>query len=189
MSTKSRNRNRRTTNSAPAPRQNQTREQKRAQFTEKPASRWQLIAAAVVVGVAVIAAVAVVMTRGETAAAPPAAASTGGSVKIPLADLKGGEAKFYSHDVAGTTVNYFVMKSSDGEYRAAFDACDVCYASKKGYHQEGDEMVCNNCGRRFPSTQINVLEGGCNPSPLEREVKGKNLVIPTTELDAGVKYF
>ncbi len=136
-----------------------------------------------------VAAIVVVMTRGGDTVAPPAVASTGGTVKIPLADLKDGQAKFYSYDGAGTPINYFVMKSSDGEYRAAFDACDVCYANKKGYHQEGDEMVCNNCGRRFPSTKINVLEGGCNPSPIERTVKGKNLVITTAELDAGARFF
>ena len=43
-------------------------------------------------------------------------------------------------------------------------------------------MVCNNCGRRFPSTKINVLEGGCNPSPLDRAEKGDQLVIATSDL-------
>jgi hypothetical protein len=46
------------------------------------------------------------------------------------------------------------MKSADGVIRAAYDACDVCYRERKGYHQEGDDMVCNNCGRHFPSTSI-----------------------------------
>ena len=81
-------------------------------------------------------------------------------------------------------MKYFVLKSSDGTVRAAFDACDVCYAQKKGYQQEGDEMVCGNCGQRFPSAQINEVEGGCNPSPIERTVKGQD-ACPVDERPAG----
>ena len=29
-------------------------------------------------------------------------------------------------------------------------------------------MVCNNCGKVFPSDQINVVTGGCNPIPLDK---------------------
>ena len=64
------------------------------------------------------------------------------------------------------------MQSKDGEYRAAFDACDVCYPNKKGYTQQGDLMVCNNCGLQFESTKINEVKGGCNPSPIERTLEG-----------------
>ncbi len=81
------------------------------------------------------------------------------------------------------------MKSSDGVMRAAFDACDVCFREKKGYRQEGDVMVCNNCGQRFPSTKINVLKGGCNPAPLGRTVQGDSLVINASDIEQGGWYF
>ena len=132
------------------------------------------------------------MTTGRSGGGAEAASATtaaGGDVKIALADVKDGKAHFYSYDAGGVQVKYFVLKSSDGVVRAAFDACDVCFPNKKGYHQEGDQMVCNNCGRRFDSTKINVLEGGCNPSPLDRTEKGKQLVIATSDLQAGVQYF
>jgi uncharacterized membrane protein len=73
--------------------------------------------------------------------------------------------------------------------RAAFNACDVCFPAKKGYHQEGDEMVCNNCGSRFPADQINEVRGGCNPSPLERMVESDTLVIQEQDIIAGLGYF
>jgi uncharacterized membrane protein len=167
------------------------RAEKRAQFEGKRSNtRLHIIAAAV--ALVVVAAVALYVTVGRSGTGAEAASTTtaaGGDVKIALADVNDGKAHFYSYDAGGTQVKYFVLKSSDGKVRAAFDACDVCYAQKKGYHQEGDEMVCNNCGRRFPSTKINVLEGGCNPSPLDRTVKGQNLVLTTADLQAGVKYF
>ncbi len=190
MSSKSRNRGRKTTGGAPkAP---NVREQKRAQF-EQPKSRTglHLLLAGVALAALVAVALVVVLNRGDGGPAAVAApvAANGADVTIPVADVSDGQAHFYSYDAGGVEVKYFVMKSSDGKYRAAFDACDVCFPNKKGYHQEGDEMVCNNCGRRFPSTKINVLEGGCNPSPIERNVKGKTLVLTTSDLQTGVQYF
>ena len=65
-------------------------------------------------------------------------------------------------------MKYFVLADKNGKVRAALDACEVCFAQKKGYQQEGDTMVCNNCGQVFPSDQINVVTGGCNPIPLDK---------------------
>ena len=112
----------------------------------------------------------------------------GDEVKIPKADITT-DAKFYTYDFNGVNIRYFVLKSSDGVIRAAFDTCDVCYEAKKGYRQEGDDMVCNNCDMRFPSVKINVEEGGCNPAPLERTVVGAELVIKTSDIEAGSWYF
>lgn len=181
----------RTGNGRPASQTQTVREQKRAQF-EEPRRRTKLyvVLAGVALLVVAAAAVAVVTMRGgEGTPATTVPAAPGGDVKIALADVSDGKAHFYSYDAGGTQVKYFVLKSSDGKVRAAFDACDVCFAQKKGYHQEGDEMVCNNCGRRFPSTKINEVEGGCNPSPIERTVKGQDLVLTTDELQVGVQYF
>jgi uncharacterized membrane protein len=81
------------------------------------------------------------------------------------------------------------MRSSDGVYRAAFDACDVCFRANRGYRQEGDRSVCNQCGQTFPSTKINEIKGGCNPAPLARKVEGQYLVIQKADMAAGKGYF
>jgi len=185
------NKRRRTGNGGRTSQSANVRAEKRAQFEDKRSNtRLHIIAAAV--ALVIVAAVALYVTVGRNGTGAEAASTTtaaGGDVKIALADVNDGKAHFYSYDAGGTQVKYFVLKSSDGKVRAAFDACDVCYAQKKGYHQEGDEMVCNNCGRRFPSIKINVLEGGCNPSPLDRTVKGDTLVLKTADVQAGVQYF
>jgi uncharacterized membrane protein len=115
--------------------------------------------------------------------------TTKNEVKIPISDIDDGSAHFYSYDSNGVEIRYFVLRSSDGKYRAAFDTCDVCYDAKLGYHQEGDEMVCNNCGQRFDSTKINEVKGGCNPAPLNRIVDGNDLVITINDLESGRGYF
>ena len=87
------------------------------------------------------------------------------------------------------TIRYFVLKSSDGVIRAAFDACDVCWPAGKGYFQQGDHMVCRNCGRKFASVLVNEVQGGCNPAPLRRSIDGENLVLEFADIREGRQYF
>ena len=131
----------------------------------------------------------------------PASAATHGHEPYPLVVAENGSVTFaldtfddrhahhYTYMHGEQPIEFFVLKSSDGVVRAAFNACDVCFAAEMGYTQDGDVMVCNNCGRRFPADQINVLQGGCNPSPLQRSVEGDNLIIQAAEIANGLGYF
>ena len=101
-------------------------------------------------------------------------------------DNKAHHFEYKDHDI---TIRYFILRSSDGVIRAAFDACDVCWPAGKGYYQEGDQMVCRNCGRRFASILINEVKGGCNPAPLQRSIKDNNLIIQTSDILDGKQYF
>ena len=93
-----------------------------------------------------------------------------------MEDINDGKAHHYQVKASdGTLVTFFVLQSMDGVIRAAVDACDVCYRSGKGYVQEGQNMVCQNCGRRFAAYRINEVKGGCNPAPLERRIEGDSL--------------
>ncbi|MHB1318818.1 MAG: Fe-S-containing protein [Anaerolineae bacterium] len=128
---------------------------------------------------------------GAAAAASQAVTPVSGSngvVSLPATDISG-TARFYTYQAGPTAVRFFVLQSSDGVIRAALDACDVCYGAKLGYHQEGDEMVCNNCGTRFPSVQVNEVQGGCNPSPLGRTMTEGFVTITETDLVAGARLF
>lgn len=112
-----------------------------------------------------------------------------GVVTIPASDVDDGKAHYFSFDVNGTAVKFFLVQSSDGVIRAAFDACDVCYREKKGYSQNKDFMVCNNCNMAFHTSRINEVQGGCNPSPLARENDGTNVIIKASDIVAGRRYF
>ena len=176
------------------------REGKRAQFAQdaggRPNNNTVKILALVAVALLGLVAYFVTGTGGGGRAASAVASGNGGAskaagedVSIPVSELSG-KARFYEYKAAsGKTVRFFAMKSSDGVYRAALDACDVCFAAKKGYRQDGDDMVCNNCGNHFHSAQINEVKGGCNPVGLERKVNGDKLNISAKELEAGVGYF
>jgi hypothetical protein len=114
---------------------------------------------------------------------PLVTADADGSLRFPAAAFADGKARFFTTTLPdGKSINFFAIKSSDGVIRAAFDACDVCFGARKGYHQEGDVMVCNNCGQRFASDKINEVKGGCNPAPVTRAIQGENLVIKLADL-------
>jgi len=120
----------------------------------------------------------------------PVVAAQDGTVQLSLATFDDYKAHFYTYVAAnGRPVEFFVVKSQDGVVRAAYNACDVCYQAKLGYRQEGDVMVCNNCGRRFPTDQVNEVQGGCNPSPLNRTISGDKLIILETDLAQGLSFF
>ena len=110
-------------------------------------------------------------------------------VSYPVDMFSDGKARHFEHKHANLTIRYFVLKSSDGIIRAAFDACDVCWPAGKGYYQDGDNMVCRNCGRRFASVLVNEVKGGCNPAPLTRSVEGNQLVLQVKDILEGKQFF
>jgi uncharacterized membrane protein len=124
----------------------------------------------------------------QAEAAPPAAAQL--LVFYPVKTFDGGKAHFFEYKTdTGTTIKYFILKSSDGVIRSAFDACEVCWAEGKGYSQKGDFMICNNCKQKFASTRINEVKGGCNPHPLNRQIVDGNVVIKIPDILEGARFF
>jgi uncharacterized membrane protein len=112
-----------------------------------------------------------------------------GQLEIPVAGISDGKAHYFTAQAEdGTMVTFFVLKSADGVLRAAIDSCDVCYRSGLGYYQEGDNMVCKNCGQKFASNKINIIKGGCNPAPLERTMTGDKLVINMRDINMNSWY-
>lgn len=180
----------------------QRRQQKKDQIVSQPQS--QTSKALIVPGIlaAIVVAVGVWLVMGllpggnapqpsSIATAPVASTpSSATQVQYATALFSDGKARHYEHRATDKiTVRYFILKSSDGVIRAAFDACDVCWPAGKGYYQEGDHMVCRNCGRRFASVLVNEVQGGCNPAPLKRAIQGDQLVIELKDLLEGQRYF
>jgi len=167
------------------------REEKRAQF-EEPRHRGGFARIIVLaVGVLLAAGAGFWAFLGENGGSGkyPAVSARAGEVALPLEEISDGQAHFFSYRHQGETIDFFVLKSHDGVIRTAFDACDVCYQDRKGYRQEGDAMVCINCGQRFPSDLINEVRGGCNPAPLKPSIRDGQLVIAEAALLEGAWYF
>jgi len=174
-------------------------EGKRARFErqDSPGKKRLLIGGAVIALAALAVALLVALRAGGppraaqvAAAVPTGATSAPATLDITAADLADGRARHYAYRAPSSReIRFFLVRSSDGVIRAAFDACDVCFPARKGYRQQGDAMICNNCGQSFATARINEERGGCNPSPLERRLEGGTVRIAVADLLAGARYF
>jgi len=103
-----------------------------------------------------------------------------GIITMPVSEISE-NAKWYEYNGQ----KFFAVKADDGTIKTAFDACDVCYRQRKGYRQEGDDMVCNNCGLRFAISGLgteNKNPGGCWPGYLPNTINGDSVVIKNADL-------
>jgi uncharacterized membrane protein len=166
---------------------------KAAIMNAKKRSKLPLIAIALcAVFVAVGATLYAVRPFGKgssTGATDVASAPHSDQVEYAVNQFSDGKARHFSYSIGQQTISYFILKSSDGVIRAAFDACDVCWPAGKGYMQQGDQMICRNCGRKFDSVRINEVKGGCNPAPLNRRIDGDRLIIQKADILDGLRYF
>lgn len=113
-----------------------------------------------------------------------------GIIALPVANLADGKAHFYRFEDSGKNIKFFAVKSPDGGYKIAFDACDSCYRSKKGYEQQGDKMNCNNCNKKFAINHLGPnATGGCNPGYLPHQENGGNILIKSDDFKSGARYF
>ena len=104
-----------------------------------------------------------------------------GDLIIPIGEISK-ETSFYPLEMDGTKIEVLAVKAPDGTIRTAFNTCQVCFSSGRGYYvQEGEALVCQNCGNRFKTSDVEVTRGGCNPVPISQEdkvVDEDNITIP-----------
>jgi len=100
---------------------------------------------------------------------------------IQIADVTE-NALFYPVDIDGMRMEVLAVKASDGTIRTAFNTCQVCYRSGRGYFvQTGTVLVCQNCGNRYRMNQVERRAGGCNPVPIfpaNKTVTDSTITIP-----------
>lgn len=132
-----------------------------------------------------------ITTTTKTSAAK-ATLSEAGDLVIPIADVSD-QAKFYEYDADGTKLEVIAIKASDGTIRTAFNTCQVCFSSGRGYYkQEGNQLVCQNCGNRFSPDDVEVTKGGCNPVPIQeadKTIDNTNITISKDYLNSAKELF
>jgi len=111
------------------------------------------------------------MSAGSKKSTDSKVIDAGENLVIPIDEISS-KVKFYPITVDGTEMEVIAVKAPDGTIRTAFNTCQVCYSSGRGYYkQQGDVLVCQNCENRFPMSHVEVEAGGCNPWPIFAEDK------------------
>ena len=79
---------------------------------------------------------------------------------------------FFPAKIDGVDLEVIAVKGSDGIIRTAFNTCQICYSSGKGYYKVEDKrLVCQSCGNHFGMDELGVAKGGCNPVPITDEYR------------------
>jgi uncharacterized membrane protein len=142
--------------------------------------RWSFAAA--ILCVAVVISFAGDYVYGRVAAAPsPARTLTtqDNLVRVPLSELTDSSLHFYTADVDGSVIRFLVIHKLNGDYAVALDACQICGTA--GYRQEGQSVICRNCGAAIYIPSIGQ-SGGCNPISVKSRVEGGEVIVDLSAL-------
>ena len=111
---------------------------------------------------------------------------------IPM-DMVANKPNFYPMNVDNVKVEILALKASDDSIRTAFNTCQVCYSSGRGYYKWIDgKLVCQNCGNKFAPDQVEVTKGGCNPVPIydaDTKVENGKITVPIEFLRQAIVIF
>ncbi len=142
--------------------------------------RWSFAAAILCVGVVLSLAAEFVYARAMDAPQPAKMlVATDNQVRIPLSDLTDASVHYYTADVSGTVLRFLVIHQTNGDYATALDACQIC--GWAGYRQEGQNVVCRNCGATIYVPSIGE-SGGCNPVPVKSRVDAGEVIVDLSAL-------
>jgi high-affinity iron transporter len=142
--------------------------------------RWSFAAAILCALVIVSLAAEFAYSRAMAAPSPAKTLEAqNNQVRIPLSDLADQSLHFYTADVNGTVVRFLVIHKTNGDYTAALDACQIC--GRAGYRQEGQNVICRNCGASIYVPSIGD-HGGCNPIPVKSSVVGGEVIVDLSAL-------
>jgi uncharacterized membrane protein len=132
------------------------------------------------VGVVLSLAGEFVYARAMSAPAPAQTlVARDGQVRIPLSELTDSSLHFYTADVNGTVIRFLVIHQTSGSYAVALDACQIC--GWAGYRQEGQNVICRNCGATIYIPSIGD-RGGCNPIPVKSQVERGEVIVDLSAL-------
>lgn len=108
-----------------------------------------------------------------------------GSLVINKADITE-EASFFNYDADEVTVQVLVIASADGTVHAAYNTCQTCSPSPMAYFvQEGENLICQNCGNSFTAEDVGSSAAGCNPMQIENLTETEDeLIIPAADLES-----
>ncbi|HJU29232.1 MAG TPA: DUF2318 domain-containing protein [Candidatus Binataceae bacterium] len=108
-------------------------------------------------------------------------AAQNGQVRVPLSELTDSSLHFYTAGVNGTTIRFLIIHRLNGDFATALDACQIC--GRQGYRQQGQNVVCRNCGAVIYIPSIGQA-GGCNPIPVKSRVEAGEVIVDLSALAA-----
>jgi high-affinity iron transporter len=155
-------------------------ERRKQQWEFRRRRAWSFAAAALCVLVVLTLTAEYVYARSVNAPVKATALSAqDNQVRIPLSQLIDSSLHYYTAEVNQADIRFLVIHKSGGDYAAALDACQIC--GPVGYRQEGQNVICRNCGAAIYIPSIGQ-SGGCNPIAVNSRVENGEVVVDLSAL-------
>jgi high-affinity iron transporter len=155
-------------------------ERRKQQWEFRRRRAWSFAAAALCVLVVLTLTAEYVYARAVNAPVHATAlVAQNNQVRIPLAQLMDSSLHYYTAEVNQADIRFLVIHKSGGDYATALDACQICGAV--GYRQEGQNVICRNCGAAIYIPSIGQ-SGGCNPIAVNSRVENGEVVVDLSAL-------
>lgn len=112
----------------------------------------------------------------------------GEEILVPIESVTDGHLHRFEYQTENNVnVRWIVVKKpGSASFGIGLDACEVC--GNAGYFERNGQVVCKRCDVVMNINTIG-FKGGCNPIPLEYEVREGNLVFQLTDILAGEREF
>jgi len=150
-------------------------DRRRLEWEFRRQRRWSFAAAILCIAVVLSLTAEFVYARAMNAPAPARMlVAQDNQVRIPLADLQDASVHFYVADVNNSVIRFLVIHQTNGNYATALDACQICGTA--GYKQDGQNVVCRNCGATIYLPSVGE-SGGCNPIPVKSRVEAGEVIV------------
>jgi FTR1 family protein len=155
-------------------------ERRRLEWEFRRQRRWSFAAAILCIAVVLSLTAEFVYARAMNAPSPARTLiAENNQVRIPLGDLQDSSVHFYTADVDNAVIRFIIVHQTNGNYVTALDACQICGTA--GYRQEGQNVVCRNCGASIYLPSIGE-SGGCNPIPVKSHVEAGEVIVDLSAL-------
>ncbi|MBU4226591.1 MAG: DUF2318 domain-containing protein, partial [Chloroflexi bacterium] len=90
-----------------------------------------------------------------------------------------GQLNLFTYQGTEADVSFMVIKRDENDIAVALNACGICPA--RGYHQEGEVLICDNCNAPINMETVG-MPGGCNPIPLAASLIDGEVLIASSDL-------
>jgi len=148
---------------------------------------WKTAAAALGLAIITVLTADLIYSRAAQAVDPVEhLALANGQVSIPLAELADHNLHHFAIQTSAGEVKIIAMLDRSDHVYASLDACMIC--GTQGYRQDGDNVICQNCGAAINASTIGSA-GGCNPIHIDYRVENGAVTFPDAALTAGAKVF
>ena len=142
------------------------------------------------------------ISNAEVRISPPLAVfAENGVIHVPATELIDGDLHRYGWETEdGIQIRFFALRTPEGKFATAFDACRACY-NYGYYYLDGGELICSVCEAPSEMTKLAVAtetdetqsgsmeDFGCAPLHLESRLQNGDVLVKIDDLLKNKKYF